>query len=187
MKRFVIALLIGIAAFPAGTALADSPQVARIEVSAPSQARVGDELQIEARALDASGAPIAGIELAFTEAVTFLNTGDSALLGKAKTNANGKAAIAFMPRSEGANNITVAPTAQGSKAKASATIDVATGPTLHQSERGGLEVPGVNMWLMAFLLGSFWAMFLWAMFHLRTIFLQGKNQTSNTRLGQRHA
>ncbi len=170
-----------------GAALADTAQVAKVELSAPAQADVGDKISIEARALDASGTGIPGVVLVFTQAVTFLNTEDSAELGRSLTNAQGKATFTFVPRTEGDESITVRPSGTASRAKGTAIIKVATGPAQHESERTGVHVPGANMWLMAIVLSAVWGMFLWAMAQLRNIFLQGQNKTSSPRLGQRHA
>lgn len=168
------------------TVMAASPQVARVQFLVPNTGIVGEDVMLYAYVTDASGAAIPGVEMVFYQDAAFLNAESTIELGRATTDAQGMASFAFVPRSQGALSLTASPVNGAKNLKGSASLTVNPGPAQAESDKTGVSVPGVGMWLFAIVLGGVWWVFLWAVLKLRTIFHQGEQQKP-TRLGQRHA
>lgn len=164
-------VMLALSTMPFSTALADVPAGAKVQLTAPPDTAVGQDLTLKASVTDASGAPLRGIEVVFRASVSFLNTQDSIELGRAVSDAQGLASISYSPLSEGQMQVSVTPSADGSSSKrsATATVKVDAGPAQYVSEKTGIQVPGVGVWFLAALMGGIWAVFLWAITQLRAI------------------
>lgn len=187
-KRLIaplLAICLGLAILPM-TVMAATPQVAKVQFLAPNTGVIGEDIMLYAYATDATGAPVPGVEMVFYQNAAFMNTENLVELGRAKTDAKGEASLVFVPTSEGALSLTASPVNGAKNLKGTATIRVDPGPAQAESEKTGIKVPGVGMWLFAAVLGGVWCIFLWAVLTLRTIFNQGNKQNS-TKSGQRYA
>ena len=189
VRIMLLSLCLGLlAALPIGAALADAPAGARVKLSAPAEAAVGDEVLLQASVTDASGSGLAGVEVVFMESVSFLNTDDSVELGRSVTDKAGNASISYVPRSEGDIKLSAGIAGSGSVTnKVNSTVKVKPGPPQHESERTGVKVPGVGMWAFAVLLGGIWAIFLWSVLQLRHVFRHGQQPRTTSRIGQPYA
>src|SRR3990172_4196258 len=178
-----------VGALPTGVALADAPAGAKVRLSVPAEAAVGDEVLLEITVTDAYGNGLSGLEVVFIESVSFLNTDDSVELGRSVTDAAGRASISYVPRSEGDIRLSAGIAGSGSTItnKVNSTVKVKPGPPQHESERTGVKVPGVGMWAFAVLLGGIWAIFLWSVLQLRHVFRHGQQPRTTSRIGQPYA
>ena len=188
-RIMLLSLCLGLlGALPIGVALADAPAGAKVKLSTPSEAAVGDEVLLEASVTDASGSGLAGVEVVFMESVSFLNTDDSVELGRSVTDKAGNASISYVPRSEGDIKLSAGIAGSGPVTnKVNSTVKVKPGPPQHESERTGVKVPGVGMWAFAVLLGGIWAIFLWSVLQLRHVFRHGQQPRTTSRIGQPYA
>ena len=178
-----------LAALPTGAALADAPAGAKVRLSVPAEAAVGDEVLLDAIVTDASASRLAGVEVVFMESVYFLNTDDSVELGRSVTDEAGRASISYVPRSEGDIRLSAGIAGSGSTItnKVNSTVKVKPGPPQHESERTGVKVPGVGMWALAVFMAGIWAIFLWSVLQLRHVFRLGQQPRTTSRMGQPYA
>jgi hypothetical protein len=168
-KAFVTLLALGIAAFSlAGTAGAAHVVV---DLTVPEQPAIGQPTEVRADFhSEADQSPIAGITVSFHEEVTFGGVTSDVELGQAVTDANGSAALTYEPRTPGTHEIHARYTYGGGEeedAAASLTVP-ATGQQLVRSS-AGVNIPGLNVWLLMAVVAAVWAILLSVAFRVIAI------------------
>lgn len=159
MRALLGALLLvalGAATLPASAA-AQATQV-EVRISAPEEARVGEEVQIQVTLQSTDqGAPIADAEVTLRRETEFAGVTGDVEVANAITSEDGVAFLSYEPRTAGDVELRVeyaAPDATEPEA-ATVTISVAEGPQLHRST-AGIQVPGLNIWLLIAVLSAVW-------------------------------
>ena len=157
-RSFTLAALVSVfaAAAFASTAQAQDFARAELELIITSETAVGDTVQLQA-VVTADGAPLPEIEVIFRRSVEFFNTGSEVLIGRATTDAAGRASVDYSPRSEGEVLITAEfdGVAGITAAYNETTIFVATGPAQY-SGAAGVSVPGINVLFLVAILSAVW-------------------------------
>lgn len=131
-----------------------------LDLSLPSEGGVGQEMTLEARLADESGAAVAGVEVVFEWEAAFMNSYSELVLGRAVTDETGVAILSYVPRSEGATLITARFDGDGrhGPASSSGAVTIQTGPALY-SEEAGVRVPGINVSLIIGILLTVWGVY----------------------------
>ncbi|MBI2918712.1 MAG: Ig-like domain repeat protein [Chloroflexi bacterium] len=156
-------------------ALAEGPAATNLDLTASPEAAVGQQFTLQARVTDDAQAPVPGVQVVFTSALTFLNTDSEVEFGRATTNAQGIATLSYIPRTEGTVPVsaTFAGSARYAGSNATSEVLFKDGPQQFHQEIG-LKVPGVGVWMLVLLMAGVWGTFLWALRQVRTIFQDGQ-------------
>ncbi|MBI4336378.1 MAG: Ig-like domain-containing protein [Chloroflexi bacterium] len=164
-------------------ALAADP--ADLQLQAPQEATLGEQVTVTAVLRDASGTPIVGAPVILWSPAQFLSTGGAVQLGKVATNARGEATFRYEARTEESVvlNASFSGDSRYSAAQASAQMAVQGSAQLYQSS-AGVRVPGVSVWLLVGLLGGVWGTYLAVMVLLTLIAREGAKAPS--RAGGQH-
>ncbi len=157
LRVLLSALVVGAAVFAlAKTAVASHLMV---EVSASDQLEVGQpaQLQIALRSADGAQHP-ANVQVTVYTEVSFGGVTGEVELGTALTDANGVAVLDFEPRLAGEYELRIEYLHSGDAEPevATAVVTVAGTSQLHQST-SGIQIPGLNVWLIIALVGSVWS------------------------------
>lgn len=141
-----------------GTARAQGPGGTTLELRLPPEGTVGQEMTVSAHLTDGAGVAVEGAEVVFYRAVEFMNVGSDLELGRAVTDAQGTATLSVVHRSEGEIKITARfdGNTQYGPASASGAVPIQPGPPQHLEE-AGVRVPGINVSLLAGILGAVWS------------------------------
>jgi hypothetical protein len=130
-----------------------------VEVSASDQLEVGQpaQLQIALRSADGAQHPANVPVTVYTE-VSFGGVTGEVELGTALTDANGVAILDFEPRLAGEYELRIEYLHSGDAEPevATAVVTVAGASQLYQST-SGIQIPGLNVWLIIALVGSVWS------------------------------
>ncbi len=151
------ALVVGAAGF----AIAQSAFAAHlvVEVSALDQLEVGQpaELRVALSSIDGAQHPANVAVTVYTE-VSFGGVTGEVMLGTALTDANGVALLDFEPRLAGEHELRIEYLHSGDvePGVATAMVTVAGASQLHHST-AGIQIPGLNVWLIIALVGSVWS------------------------------
>lgn len=160
LRALLSAFIVGAAVFAlAGTANASHLVV---DVSASDQLEVGQpaQLQIALRSADGAQHPANVPVTVYTE-VSFGGVTGDVTLGTALTDANGVAVLDFEPRLAGEYELRIEYLHSGDAEPevATAVVTVAGASQLHQLHQStsGIQIPGLNVWLIIALVGSVWS------------------------------
>jgi hypothetical protein len=127
-----------------GHALAAGEPTA-ISIGAPAAANLGDNLTLQARLVDGTGAPIAKALIIFTSPAAFLDAESDVAVTQAITDADGLAVATWQVRRNG--DITINAEFRGDDRYASATataqLAVAGSQQLY-TDHIGIQIPGLN-------------------------------------------
>lgn len=179
MKRSLLLLLMAsvLAVLPA-TTVASAGQPTELTLELPPEAGVGDSVAIDAYLRDQEGNPIPDQPVVFYTETAFLNTYDNTVIGRVTTDENGRARLQYTLRSSGETKLTARfeGNAQWSGAKAKGSFTVSPGPQLYQEEVP-FRVPGVNVALMAIILGTVWSIYLGVMILLLMVSRAGTRES----------
>jgi hypothetical protein len=134
------------------------PGAAELRISAPVQATVGDEVELQLTLLTAEGEPIEGATITLYEQVAFMDTKPAeVVVSGAATDAAGRAAIHYIARREGARSLTVRYEGDEEHAAAAVTVEL---PVLAGDQTYLVErlpgIPGVNRFLVVGILVIVW-------------------------------
>jgi hypothetical protein len=142
----------------------------RVDLDVPEQAVIGQPMELQAHFHSESEAAIADMEVTFHEQVTFGGVTSDLELGRAVTDEDGFAALTYEPRTAGTHDIHVRYTyADGEEEDAAASLTVpATGQQLYRST-AGVNIPGLNVWLLMALVATVWAILLSVAFRVIAI------------------
>jgi hypothetical protein len=181
MRAALSALLfvaLGAVALPAGAA-AQASQV-QVSISAPKESRVGDEVQVQVTLQSADdNAPVTDAEVTLHKKATFAGVSGDTEVARATTNEDGIAFLSYEPRTAGEVELTAEYTAPGATQPeaATATISVADGPQQYRST-AGIQVPGLNVWLLIAVLSAVWGILFAAALMMRGIAAAGAEPTA---------
>ena len=167
--RIVAGLLAAgaIAVSLAGPALASHVLV---QTSTPGEGILGGIVNVPVTLQSPDGAPLQGTTVIFYLHASFAGVEGEAEIGRAMTDENGVASIAYRPRLAGHHEIRmefVAP-AGGEVEVTSTAIDVTGGGQLYRSP-AGVDVPGVGVELLMVVLAIVWSILFWVVFRLVAI------------------
>jgi len=136
---------------------------AKLEVKPPSQLTVGDSVDIQAvlRSAD-DGLPIAAATVTFYMKASFGGIDGEVELGRAVTDENGAAILLYQPRSEGEHQIRVEYLTPGASEPEEVTWSHSVAGATGQLYRStaGVQIPGLNVWLLIALVSGVWAILL---------------------------
>ncbi|MBI2872287.1 MAG: Ig-like domain-containing protein [Chloroflexi bacterium] len=145
-----------------------------LELLAPQQVALGDKVEVTAVLRDGNGVPIRGGTVNLWTPATFLSTGGAIDLGRATTDAQGRATFRYEARTEGpvALNAYFPGDSRYAYAQGSAELKAQGTAQLYQST-AGVRVPGIGVWLLVGLLGGVWTTYLAVMVFLSLIAREG--------------
>lgn len=181
MRAAMAALLLvtlAAATLPASAA-AQAAQV-EVRISAPAEARLGEEVQIQVtlQSVD-GGAAVADAEVTLHREATFGGVAGDAVLARGITDEDGVAVLDYEPRTAGDVELRMeyaAPDSTEPEA-ATVTISVTEGPQLHRST-AGIQVPGLNIWLLVAVLTGVWGILFAAALMMHGIARAGAESTA---------
>jgi hypothetical protein len=154
-----------------------------LELQAPERVMLGDEVNITAVLRDASGAPAPGATVILWSPASFLSVGGSMELGRATTDAQGRATLVYQVRTEekASLNAYFPGDSRYSPAQASADIQVQGSAQLTRHPIEGVRVPGVGVWILAAILGGVWSTYFAVMVLLTLIAREGSETSREAR------
>lgn len=122
---------------------------------------VGQEARASIYLVDPAGNPIAGAEILFTLEAEFMNVVSALELGVDVTDGAGLAEVHWDPRSEGENLVSArfAGNDVFGPLMVQDTLQVNTGPEQY-TEAEPLRIPAADIWMVVFILGATWSMYL---------------------------
>lgn len=161
MKSFVWKAtgLIALLAVGIGTAVTANASQLRVNIAEPTPALVGQLSKVEATlTLPDTGKPIAGVNVTFLAYGSFDEVDGFMEIGRAVTNSQGVAAISYIPREAGNHDIRVdyVPAAGAKMEEATGSINVDGAAQQLYVQTAGIQVPGLNSWLIIGLLTIIW-------------------------------
>ncbi len=160
VKVMVVLVALGVAVYAlAGTA--NATHVSAV-ITVSEEVTVGQPSEIEAalRVAD-GGAAVAGTAVTFYMSASFGDVEGLVEIGRGVTDENGVATLEYEPRAAGNHEVRVEYVVPGETEPevASTSISVAGGSQLHRST-AGVNIPGLNVWLIIALLATVWAILL---------------------------
>ncbi|MFQ5827382.1 MAG: hypothetical protein ACE5IA_08510 [Dehalococcoidia bacterium] len=157
-----------------GVAAAQGPTDTNLELRLPTEGAVGQEMTVEARLTDESGVAVIGAEIVFRRVAEYMNATSELEIGRALTDERGVSTVSFVPRSEGQMLITALFVGdnQYGPTSISEEIPIQTGPSQYREE-AGVDVPGINVSLLAGILGGVWGTYFVVMTLLWLIAREG--------------
>ena len=159
VKVMLVLVALGAAVYAlAGTA--NATHVSAV-ITVPEEVIVGQPAEIQATLLVADGAPVACTLVSFYMSASFGGVEGVAEIGRGVTDENGVATLEYEPRAAGNHEVRVEYVVPGQTEPevASTSISVAGGAQLHRST-AGVDIPGLNVWLIIALLATVWAILL---------------------------
>ena len=165
MKNVVKALLVSVIAGAAMLALTGSANAthATLEVVAPARLTAGDSVDIQA-VLHSShgGEAVPGATITFYMDGTFGGVDGKVLLGQAITGKDGVAHLSYLPRTAGEHQVHVEYMMPGDSEPEVATWSHDVSGTSHQfyKSSAGVQIPGLNVWVLMAVVGMVWAILL---------------------------
>ena len=165
MKYAVTALLVAVVIGTAMFALGGSADAshATLKVVAPTNLTAGDSVDIQA-VLHSShdGTAVPDATITFYMDGTFGGVDGKVLLGQAVTDDNGVAHLSYLPRTVGEHQVHVEYLTPGSSEPEVATWshDVSGAPRQFYQSTAGIQIPGLNVWVLMGVLAAVWAILL---------------------------
>jgi hypothetical protein len=165
MKSIAVKVMLVLVALGAGVfALAGTASATHVSavITVPEETTVGQPAEIQATLLVADGgAPVAGTSVTFYMSASFGGVEGVIEVGRGVTDENGVATLDYEPRAAGNHEVRVEYVFPGETELevASTSISVAGGSQLHRST-AGVDIPGLNVWLIIALVATVWAILL---------------------------
>jgi len=141
-----------------------------VRATVPSEMTVGEMVRIPVALQEADGAPLRGTTVVFYLHAVFAGVTGEAEIGRAVTDENGVATLAYRPRLAGRHELRVeyvAP-AEGEVEVVSTAFEVTGGEQLYRSAPG-IDVPGLNVGLLMAVVTTVWSILLWVALRLVAI------------------
>ena len=161
MKALLVSVVMGAAMFAlAGTADATH---ATLKVVAPTNLTAGDSVDIQAVLNSAHGAEaVPGATISFYMDGSFGGVEGKVLLGQAVTDKDGIAVLNYLPRTAGEHQLHVEYLTPGSSEPEVATWSHDVSGASHQfyQSTAGVQIPGLNVWVLMGVLAAVWAILL---------------------------
>ena len=164
MKSMILtaAAAIALLAFGAGAATAHASPL-EVSITGATNAVVGQPGEISATVLSPdTGEPVSGVTVTFLAHATFGRIDGFVEVGRTVTNSQGIASISYVPRQPGDQAIKVAyvPAPGAQAEEATGRMTVAGAPSQLYVQTAGIQVPGLNSWLIVGLLTIVWGTLL---------------------------
>ena len=160
-KVMLVAVTLGAALFAlAGTA--DASHVSAT-IIVPDEVAVGRPVEIQALLQGADdGAPVAGTRVTFYMNASFAGVEGEVQLGQAVTDENGVATLIHEPRSASVHQIRIEYTLPGDSEPETITtsMNVASGGSQLYRSTAGVDIPGLNVWLIMTVVAIVWAILM---------------------------
>jgi len=165
MKYAVTALLVAVVMGTAMFALAGTADAshATLEVMAPAHLTAGDSVDIQALLRSAHGEEaVPGATISFYMDGSFGGVEGKVLLGQALTDKDGVAHLSYLPRTAGEHQVHVEYLTPGDSEPEVATWshDVSSAPRQFYQSTAGIQIPGLNVWVLMGVLAGVWAILL---------------------------
>ncbi len=161
IKVLLVLVALGGAAFAlAGTA--DASHM-KLDVVAPAELTVGHSANIQAVLHStADGSAMAGVPVTFYTRVSFGDVTSEVELAKAVTDQSGMAVLSYEPRTAGNHEIRIEYLTPGASEPEQATWSHSVAGSTGQLYRStaGVQIPGLNVWLLMAVVGVVWAILL---------------------------
>jgi hypothetical protein len=165
-----VVLVVATLGFQAVAMPAEADHTAAV-LSVPGQVTVGETVEVSVRVSAAEaasagrvsqGQALPGTTVTFYATESFGGVTGKVEIGRAVTDTNGVATITHKPRATGDHQISAEYPAEGEgRAGASAVISVAgVGTTQLYHSSSGIQVPGLNVWILMAVLATVWAILL---------------------------
>ena len=153
-----------------------------LELEAPEQVTLGDMVRVTAVLRDLTGAPAPGATIVFWSPASFLSVGGSIELGRALTDAQGKATLRYQVRTEekASLNAYFSGDSRYLSAQASTEMKVQGTAQITRHPIEGVRVPGIGVWILAAILGGVWSTYLGVMVFLSLIAREGSETARAT-------
>jgi len=155
--------------FLAVTMPAEADHTAAV-LSVPGQVAVGETVEVSVRVSEAGaaspgqvsqGQALPGTTVNFYTTESFGGVTGKVEIGRAVTDANGVAAIRHEPRATGDHQISAEYLVGSERTGASAVVSVAgVGTTQLYHSSSGIQIPGLNVWVLMAVLATVWAILL---------------------------
>ena len=165
MKSIAVSVMFALVALVASVytlaVTANATHVSAV-ITVPEEVIVGQPSEIQATLLVADGgAPVAGTAVTFYMSASFGGVEGVVEIGRGVTDENGVATLNYEPRSAGNHEVRVEYVFPGETEPelASTSISVGGGAQLHRST-AGVDIPGLNVWLIIALLATVWAILM---------------------------
>jgi len=160
LKTILISVLLGVVIFGRGGTASASHIKATVTTSVP--AIVGQPLSLEAKLHSvANNSVIANATVTFYIETTFGGVTGMAKMGSVVTDKNGMATLNYTPHVAGNFHyrmVYVAP--DGEPEEYDAVLAVAGGNQQLYRSQAGIQIPGLNAWLIITIVASVWAILL---------------------------
>ncbi len=161
MKPFVwkAAGLLVLVVLALGSAATAHASHVKVEVIEPASAIAGQPSELSAALTSAdTGQPVVGLTVTFFAHASFSGVEGYMEIGRAVTNNEGVAAISYAPRESGPHDIRMdyVPSAGGTVEQATAAVSVDGSAGQLYVQKAGIQVPGLNSWLIIGLLSVVW-------------------------------
>ncbi len=161
MKTIILTATTAMAliAFGVGSAVSAHASPFTVSIAGATNAVVGQPGEISATLVSPdSGKPMSGVNVTFLAHAAFGKMDGFVEVGQATTNSQGVATVSYVPREPGDQAIKVSyvPVPGAKAEEASGTISVAGAPVQLYTPTAGIQVPGLNSWLIVGLLTIVW-------------------------------
>jgi hypothetical protein len=165
MKYAVTALLVAVVMGTAMFALAGTADAshATLKVVAPAHLTAGDSVDVQAELHSAhDGTAVPGATITFYMDGSFGGVEGKVLLGQAVTDKDGVANLSYLPRTAGEHQLHVEYLTPGESEPEVATWshDVSGAPHQFYQSTAGVQIPGLNSWVLMAVVGMVWAILL---------------------------
>jgi hypothetical protein len=161
IKVMLVTVALGAAVFAlAGTASATHVSAV---ITVPDEVTVGQPTEVRAalRSVD-GGLPLEGISVAFYTDASFGGVTGEVEIGQAVTDENGVAVLTYEPRVASQQEIRIEylPPGESEPAMATTAISVIDGGTQLYRSSAGVDIPGLNVWLIIAVVSTVWLILL---------------------------
>ncbi|TAK57082.1 MAG: hypothetical protein EPO22_12790 [Dehalococcoidia bacterium] len=161
MKTIILtaAAALALVVFGVGSAMTAHASPLQVSIASATNPVVGQPGEISATLVSPdSGKPMAGVNVTFLAHATFGKMDGFMEVGQGVTNSQGIASISYVPRQPGdqAIKVSYAPAPGAKTEEASGTISVAGASSQLYVQKAGIQVPGLNSWLIVGLLTIVW-------------------------------
>jgi hypothetical protein len=161
VKAMLASVALGAAVFAlAGTASASHVNAV---ITVPDQATVGQPVEVQAALRYADeGLPVKSTPVTFFTDASFGGVTGDVVLGQAVTDEDGVATLTYEPRSASEHQIRVEylPPGETEPEVVTRSISVVDGGSQLYRSTAGVEIPGLNVWLLIAVVSGVWAILL---------------------------
>lgn len=171
-RSFILGIAVAVAMFLFSGSAGAADVV--LEVSGPTDAVVGEELEIVAVVHDsATGEPVEGVTIVFSSSAFFAGVTGEIELGSVVSNEVGVATYETAFTVRGVHQVRAEIEGQPETETATVTIGVDIGPQLVEAE-AGVSIPGIGSWLVTAVIAAVWVVMIVAALWLVRVSRSGR-------------